>query len=262
MADKENKGARKSMTLSIPQSVARLLRMFGAVIVLLYFPVALFFVQKEKAQTRCGSIRTNVHTNGDDVLITDRGLRGLVNSEFPNLTGSLLSEVNYAELEEQIERLDVVERCEAYPTLGGAIHIDIYQRKPVMRVFSSGGSYYMDRDGFKITAINGMRTHTLVVNGNVNQMADPQPLIDLCNYINTNSFWKSMIEQVYVDRKLEFVLVPRIGNHIVEFGSTANMERKFDTLYKLYKYGWEKQEWNIYKKVSLKYEGQVVCTKR
>ena len=215
------------------------------------------------SELRCNAIVTNVHTGGQDVLITERGLLSIVNSEHPGLKGTPLRDINYDELERQVERLEVVRRCEAYPTIGGAVHIDIYQRKPIMRVFTNGGgSYYMDEEGYKITAIPGMRTHTLVVNGAVNSMLDHSDLISLCRFINQDSFWRAMIEQVYVTRKHEFVLVPRVGNHTVEFGTASGMEAKFSKLRRLYKDGWEKQEWNVYSKVNLRYEGQIVCTKR
>lgn len=131
-----------------------------------------------------------------------------------------------------------------------------------MRVFAGGGSYYMDEEGFKVTATSAMRSHTLVVNGHVNSMLSHADLIALCSYIDGNQFWKSNIEQVYVTSKHEFVLVPRVGNHVVEFGGIDNMERKFDDLETLYRKGWDKREWNVYKKVSLKYNGQIVCTRR
>lgn len=120
----------------------------------------------------------------------------------------------------------------------------------------------MDEEGFKVTATSAMRSHTLVVNGHVNSMLSHADLIALCSYIDGNQFWKSNIEQVYVTSKHEFVLVPRVGNHVVEFGGIDNMERKFDDLETLYRKGWDKREWNVYKKVSLKYNGQIVCTRR
>lgn len=238
------------------------LRMVGWVILLTYFPVALFFVSRARAQARCDKIVTNVHNDGCNVLMTSESLLKLVKRDHPELVGSLLKDVNYAELEAAVEKLPCVRKCEAYPTMGGAVHVEIYQRAPIMRVFCGGGSYYMDEHGYKITATSAMRTHILVVNGSVNAMLDHSDLISLCAFINQDDFWRAMIEQVYVTGGHEFVLVPRVGNHVVEFGSVDGMRRKFDDLRALYRHGWEKLEWNVYKKVSLKYEGQIVCTRR
>lgn len=259
MSETENRQKK----IEIPGQVAIVAQALGCLLLVAYFIAVGVYAHKQKSELRCTAIVTDVHQNGQDVLITDRGLRSILNSEFPGLKGTLLSEIDYDELERQIEQLDVVERCEAYPTIGGAVHIEIYQRRPIMRVFSSSSaSYYMDEDGFKMTAIPGMRTHTLIVNGSVNSMVDHTSLISLCRHINSDSFWRAMIEQVYVTKKHEFVLIPRVGNHTVVFGTADDMQKKFDKLIRLYKDGWEKSEWNVYSKVDLRYEGQIVCTKR
>ena len=49
--------------------------------------------------------------------------------------------------------------------------------------------------------------------------------------------------------------------HIIEFGSIYQMDEKFRNLYALYTHGWDAREWNLYTKVNLKYNGQIVCTK-
>lgn len=260
--DKTN-GTKAVVRPSIPRRGVRVARAIGAAMLVAFFITIGVYAHRQKAELRCNAIRTDVHQRGQDVLITDRGLRSILDSEFPALKGSLLSEIDYDELERRIEQLDVVKRCEAYPTMGGAVHIEIYQRKPIMRVFSSGcGSYYVDEEGYKMTAIPGMRSHTLIVNGAVNTMCDLSSLISLCRHINGDSFWRAMIEQVYVTKNHEFRLIPRVGSHIVEFGGADKMELKFDKLMRLYKRGWEKKEWNVYSKVDLRYEGQIVCTKR
>lgn len=237
-------------------------KLTGWVLMLAYFPVSFFFVSHAKSEIRCQAIKPDVHSDGDNVLITSSDLLNIVKSKHPEMVGTLLADIDYATLEKEVESLPAVRRCEAYPTVGGSIHVNIYQRHPIMRVFASGGSYYMDEEGYKVTATRAMRSHTLVVNGHVNSMLSHEDLIALCHYINDDPFWKAMIEQVYVTRRHEFVLVPRVGNHIVEFGGIEDMKRKFNDLSILYRSGWDKHEWNVYKKVSLKYSGQIVCTRR
>ena len=238
------------------------LKFAGWLVLLAYFPVSFFFVAHAKSQLRCERIKTNVHADGGSVLISNKGLLSIVKSRHPELVGSRLDDIDYASLEAEIETMPMVRRCDAYPTVGGSVHVDIYQRKPIMRVFAGGGSYYMDEEGYKITATSAMRTHTLVVNGHVNSMLSHDELISICRYISHDDFWSAMIEQVYVTKQREFLLVPRVGNHVVEFGGVDDMRRKFDDLRTLYKKGWDKHEWNVYKKVSLKFSGQIVCTKR
>ena len=57
-------------------------------------------------------------------------------------------------------------------------------------------------------------------------------------------------------------IIPRIGNHKIYFGDLLNLDEKLDYLYKFYKYILPSKGWDTYKLISLKYNNQIVCTKR
>ena len=60
----------------------------------------------------------------------------------------------------------------------------------------------------------------------------------------------------------EVTLVPRVGDQLIVMGTLENYREKLDRLYALYVKGFNKIGWNKYKRITLKYEGQVVCTKK
>jgi len=64
-----------------------------------------------------------------------------------------------------------------------------------------------------------------------------------------------------VNSKYEFELIPRVGSQIIELGDAENLDEKFANLKLLYLDGFNKIGWNTYKRISLKYKNQVVCTK-
>ena len=86
-------------------------------------------------------------------------------------------------------------------------------------------------------------------------------LLPLVRYIYHDKFWNAQIEQIYVDASGYVELVPRVGKHIVEFGSADKYRDKLRRLQFFYRYGMPKVGWNKYKTISLAYEGQVVCSK-
>jgi len=71
-----------------------------------------------------------------------------------------------------------------------------------------------------------------------------------------------MIEQLYINKKSEFELIPKIGNHTILFGDIKEMKDKFEKLIAFYKQGISKSGWNKYKTINLKFKNQVVCTKK
>ena len=90
-------------------------------------------------------------------------------------------------------------------------------------------------------------------------------LINFVKYIEEDSFWSAEIVQIVAssmssgDIRLE--LVPRSGRHIVQFGSLENAEAKLDKLLAFYNKGLKNIGWDVYRTISVEYEGQVVCTK-
>ncbi|MCK4747011.1 MAG: hypothetical protein KAT15_08250, partial [Bacteroidales bacterium] len=89
-----------------------------------------------------------------------------------------------------------------------------------------------------------------------------EDLLKMAGYIQSDPFWNSQIVQVYVNRKGEFELVPRVGSQIILFGDADKMESKFFKLRTLYREGFSRTGWNQYEVINLKYNNQVICTKR
>lgn len=245
------------------KSIARkVLNVAGIATLLLYYPIMMSFIAADKETIECSKIVAKVKSDDDNILITDKGLEQIIWQNFPDIKGTRITEMHLYDMERTVEQSPVVKRCDMYTTPGGILHVEISQRKPIMRVFTSNSSYYMDSESFRIPVQNNMLAHTIVVNGNVNALLDGKDIIELCDYINKDKFWKSLFEQVFITDKQEYILIPRMGDHIVEFGGNDRMEEKFELLHTLYSYGWKPNEWNAYKKVNLKYKGQIVCTKR
>ena len=90
-------------------------------------------------------------------------------------------------------------------------------------------------------------------------------LINFVKYIEEDSFWRAEIVQIVAstmssgDVRLE--LIPRTGRHIVQFGTLDEAEAKLDKLLAFYNQGLKNIGWDVYRTISVEYEGQVVCTK-
>ena len=88
-------------------------------------------------------------------------------------------------------------------------------------------------------------------------------LYAMANYINADKFWKSQIQQIYINDEKDMELVPLVGNHKIIFGDTANMDVKFKKLMTFYTQGLSYTGWwNKYSSINLKYKNQIVCTKK
>ena len=79
---------------------------------------------------------------------------------------------------------------------------------------------------------------------------------------NNNPFWDAQIEQIYVTENNEIELIPRIGDNLILLGKIDNFEQKLENLQCLYEQALSKVGWNKYDTINLKYNNQVICSKR
>ncbi len=233
----------------------------GLVIIVMYFPIIFSFIGVDKRKVVCGEIIPAIKDSVNNRFITPEEIKAIALKKYPNVLGRELQDVNCNDMEVFFKKHPAIYDCEVYYTYGGTLHLDVWQREPLVRVFEGNISYYLDADGEKMPLFNNHAAHALVAGGYIKRLPALDDLVIISERINSDSFWKAQIEQVYVDEKGEFILVPRVGDHLIEFGSLEDSDIKFRNLKALYKTGWNTREWNLYKKVNLKYKGQVVCTK-
>lgn len=93
-------------------------------------------------------------------------------------------------------------------------------------------------------------------------------LINFVKYIEDDSFWGAEIVQIEASTMssgaLELKLIPRTGSHTVLFGEVGDNEQneeKLERLYSFYQNGLRNLGWDSFRTISVKYKGQVVCSK-
>ncbi len=193
----------------------------------------------------------------------------------------LLSNFDVNHIEEKLNNDPSIKDAQVYKTVNGKLIVNVKQRRPIVRVFSKNGSYYIDENGSLMPLSNKYAARLLIVSGDLNEpfakrykfnynnlsdsLVDKTILDDiykLANFIDKSEFWKAQIEQIAVNKVSEFELIPKVGNHKIVFGGTSNLEGKFEKLMIFYKKGLSKTGWNEYSEINLKYKNQVVCKKR
>jgi len=194
-------------------------------------------------------------------FISDSKIKNLILKNHPDIIGKSTSSINKENLERLINKIPSVKNTEVFTSLKGSLHLDIEQRKPIVRLLKGKG-FYIDEEGKRMPLSSNYTSRVLIVSGNIKDQTITTDLMPLVNFITKDKFWSSQINQIYVDSNDEYMLIPRVGGQKIEMGKIDNFERKFSKLYALYKNGFSTVGWNKYKKINLKYENQIVCTKR
>lgn len=194
-----------------------------------------------------------------------------------------LKKINYFNttiLEDKINSNNEVEKAQIYKTVDGKLKVDITQRTPILRVFTKNESYYIDKNGKLMLPSKKFTARLPIANGYINEPFTKRYMYDFSNlndslatisilddlykvasYLYQSEFWQAQIEQIYVNKDSDIVLIPKVGNHKIVFGGAKNIEAKFSKLMIFYVKGLNKTGWNEFSTINLKYNNQIVCTK-
>jgi cell division protein FtsQ len=242
--------------------VKKVVKILTFIIPVIYIPVLLVLASAEYNKLACKNIQVvvvdsamNRFVNGNDVLAF------LKRNNF-KLTGANMNDINAQDIEDFIDKLPSVKKSECYKTINGTFKIEITQRRPVLRVISKGVQFYIDSEGEVMPVSRNYTAWVPVAVGQISKDFAKKHLFVFAEFLNDNDFWRAQVSQIYVRNSGEIEIIPRVGNHIIELGKIENLESKFNRLEALYVEKFNTEGWNKYKKISVKFDNQVVCTKK
>lgn len=203
-------------------------------------------------------------------FLTDTEVRNIVMKRIGySFEGRAIQNTNLKSIERQLELDPFIEEADVYIDARNKIHLNVKQCNPIVRVLvSDGRSYFLDAKGAFIPAgENDLTARVLVVTGNTGAYSEgykktkdhvAHKILQLVKIINENEFWSKGSEQIYVTENQEFVLVPKIGNYLVDLGTLEDLSIKLQRLETFYKNGLTTLGWERYSRLSVKYKNQVV----
>jgi cell division protein FtsQ len=153
-----------------------------------------------------------------------------------------------------------IKEAEVFLNLNGLVDVIVEEKKPILRVFESSDSYYLDED-CQIMPLSDLYTsRNLIASGDLNSF-NTEDICKLSKYIESDKFLKSLISQIYFEKN-NIILVTRIQNHEINIGDLDFIELKFDNLLCFYNNVIDFKGWNYYKSINLKYTDQIICSKK
>jgi cell division protein FtsQ len=247
----------------------RILFMFiGLILLVALIVVSLVYANKQRKNALCTGV--DVFFKEDVQFIPSKDIEYVVYNSVNDLKSRKLSTLNTEKIEENIEKNPWVKNAEVFigfqrmdkQFFAGRLKVFIEQREPLFRVMYNDGGYYVDTEGDKMPFSSMNTANVVVCSGRITNAMIKGELKDFVNYINKEPFWKAQIEQIYIKANGEYILVPRVGGHLIELGKIENLDKKFRNLMALYDKGFKNGGWDKYRKVSVKFDNLIVCTRK
>lgn len=235
------------------------------------------------AFTAGASARSDIRCTGLDVVITDsmqnsfiskKDIKGFLDKEYGQYIGCSIDSLNLVRIEDIIDGRSAVLKSQSYVTKDGVLHIRVSQRKPVVRFQKSDGGFYADAEGYIFPLQRNYASHVQIIDGNIPLAANSgykgaienpkekewfEKIMNVVNYIEKSKTWRGKIVQIHIDEKGDLMMIPRDGKEIFIFGQPTGIEEKFRKMEKYYTHIIPAKGENQYKKIDLKYKGQIVC---
>lgn len=143
-----------------------------ALLALLWSAVAAYILYAGTTAQRLRAARTVckveievVDSSSMGYLVSGRMVRGWIAQSGIKTKGMAVDKVPLTQIEEMIARNGFVERVDAYVSYDGVLHVDISQRRPLVRLLVNGVDSYVTAEGYVFAAPRASSLYVPVVTG-------------------------------------------------------------------------------------------------
>jgi cell division protein FtsQ len=240
-----------------------------------------FSISRHNAQP-VPELRVNIQKGQNvDELISKREVDSIVHSHFGLLQGTPMSQIDVGAIQVAVNRHPAIQSCNVYMGVDGILNIDIQQRAPMFRVMNSDGSgFYVDTLGQSFNLLDRSVAYVPIVSveGVMGAMEFPatrayydentlgltylDELIMFGNHMRKHADLKDWTEHVHLTAMGTLEVIPRIGRHVIDYGSIYNLEMKTKMLFQFYRSQLYITDLEKYSRINLNFENQVICEKR
>ena len=206
----------------------------------------------------------DIYVSGNKALdsIIRRGVSLRLNDYPEKIVGTGLNNIDTNKLKKYLSSMSNFESVDCMITSGGRLRIEVVPLVPVMRVFSHGKSYYINKVGKHIESNAEFFTEAPIVSGNFSKNFTPKEVIPLVRHIEKDPMLKNLVSMIVATDSYNLLLVPRMYGHIINFGDTTRLDEKTRALSLFYKKVMPHKGWMEYDTISVKFRDQIVATRR
>lgn len=192
-------------------------------------------------------------------FITYNSVNKLLIQNHDNVTSIGKETLVLKKMEQRLRENPMVRDAQVYVSVDGTLGARIEQRKPIGRV-SASPDYYLDADGMKMPLSNVYSARVPIITGiSKNNFKE---VTSLLLKIEKDEFMRSSVVGLNRKRNGDIELELRKTDFKVLFGKPINIEKKFQNFKAFYKKTKQDSTLYGYNMVNLKFESQVIATKK
>lgn len=230
-----------------------------------YVVLAAVWAHGEAMKNACHDIEVEIMDRGENSTadsVTVKGVKAEIAAYPGKILGVRREVLDTKAIESYLSAFSNFEDVECVITPDGTLKVRVTPMVPALRVFDSGKSFYINKDGKVIESKASFFVDVPVVSGKFNESFTPRDVLPLVRFVENDSILKNLIGMIHAPDKDNLLLIPRIQGHVVNFGDTTHLAEKRLALLTAYRKIMPYKGWDEYDTISVKFRGQIVASRR
>ena len=220
----------------------------------------------------CSGMEIVINGNQEHLYLEKREVAAILRSaNLGDLKGKSMKDLDLKKMEDALELDPWINNAELFFDNDRVLQIQVEESRPLARIFTQkGNSFYIDSTMKRLPLNEHYSPRLPVFTGFPSERSEwkgkdsilMSDIARLAQFIVHDSFWMAQVDQVDINSRSEFELIPKVGDHVVLFGDGQDVKSKFNRLMLFYDQVLSRTGWNSYGLVNVQYSGQVVATRK
>lgn len=214
-------------------------------------------------ESQVKGLRVLINYNDADTLITSACIKQTLGEEMSWIQRQKVKEIDEESITNCVLKSPYIKDCHTSVSVNGIVVVKATQRRPIVRMFLNDEEFYLDDQCKRMPASKEGNGNVIVANAASRcTNAEALNLFHVAKYFDEQPEFGVLFDQIYLDNHKDICLVPKLGDQIVVIGDMNNMDKKMQNLCSFYKTSMPQMGWETYKTINLKYNNQVICTRK
>lgn len=196
----------------------------------------------------------------DNLFITHENVSKLLIQNQEGLKNAPKEIIDLNVLESALNSNAMIKEAQVYMSIDGVLSAEIEQKRPIARVHTNA-SYYIDDEGSFMPLSTSYSARVPLVTGKVykNKL---ETVFKMAKAIDEDDFLKKHVIEIHQkdDESIEVKL--RLYDFNIQLGDLNQLEKKINNFKAFYQKAIKDKTINTYSSVNLRFDNQVICTKK
>ena len=230
------------------------------VVLLLILVVFLYAFSSMRNATRMVEIADVKFVGDDNLFVTHEAVSKLLIQNQESVTNKPKEIIDLNELESALNSNPMIKQAQVFMSVDGTITAEIEQKKPIARV-STNASYYIDETGSYMPLSTKYTARVPLVTGFI-EKNDLENVYAIAAKVQSDDFLLKHVVEIHQNENKTIDLKFRNHDFNIHLGSIEMLDKKINNLKAFYKKAMKDSTLDNYALVNLKFDKQVICTKK